>query len=279
MGMLSGRRGILQSAALFSIRWLPSSIKLTQTGAHVLANVFDACNAKMIARQRAKLHSQRTEKGGITHRRSFHFSAAQRCTNAHLKHKEMPSDVSSLIQPDRIWPGSSGGKGGWWKTGAIRDRQVGQTSGEEKEYIWEAFFWVLSRDFIACVCMCVPIPVPVITSISFSTIHFIPKTLKQTAFLGYFWRRGGGHTHTSFSAAIGRIFMMLPWWSPASLRCNHDVDMTFSWNVNCCHKLSLILPSGTTPHTFMKSDRLAPSSSFRDKHGSNSVSVTCSADK
>lgn len=101
MGMLSGRRGILQNAALFSIRRLPSAIKLTQTGAHVLADegFFDACNAKMIARQRAKLHSQRTEKGVDTHSRSFPYSAAQRCTNAHLKHKEMPSDASSLIQP------------------------------------------------------------------------------------------------------------------------------------------------------------------------------------
>lgn len=105
MGMLLGRRGILQNAALFSIRWLPSSMKLTQTGAHVLANelysffFFDACSAKMIARQRRKLHNQRTEKGGITHPCSFHFSVAQKCTNTHSKQKEMPSDTSPLIQP------------------------------------------------------------------------------------------------------------------------------------------------------------------------------------
>lgn len=36
MGMLSGRRGILQNAALFSIRWIPSSMKHTE--GHTFAN-------------------------------------------------------------------------------------------------------------------------------------------------------------------------------------------------------------------------------------------------
>lgn len=114
MGMLLGRRSILQNAALFSIRWLPSSMKLAQTGPHLLANegFFDARKAKMIARQHAKLHNQRTEKGGITHPRSFRFSAAQRCTNAHLKHKEMPSDALSLIQPLIGFGQGAGGGGG-----------------------------------------------------------------------------------------------------------------------------------------------------------------------
>lgn len=56
-------------------------------------------------------------------------------------------------------------------------RSAGGTDqrGGERIYLG-GILRVLSRDFIACVCMCVAIHVPVITSISFSTIHFIPKT-------------------------------------------------------------------------------------------------------